>query len=67
MKLILGFTLAFATGAVCRVARIPSPAPNALLGSLLVVAMSVGYIAAGRILARPHVVQSSINGEKLCR
>ena len=75
MKLILGFTLAFTIGAVCRLARIPSPAPNALLGSMLVVAMSVGYIAAGRALARPHhsqletarVVQSSINGEKLCR
>jgi XapX domain-containing protein len=67
MKLILGFTLAFAIGAVCRLARIPSPAPNALLGSLLVVAMSVGYIAAGHLLARPHVVQSSINGEKSCR
>jgi XapX domain-containing protein len=47
MRLILGFELAFAIGAVCRLARIPSPAPNALLGSLLVVAMSVGYIAAG--------------------
>ena len=67
MKLILGFTLAFTIGAVCRLARIPSPAPNALLGSLLVVAMSVGYIAAGRALARPHAVQSSIHGEKLCR
>jgi XapX domain-containing protein len=67
MKLILGFALAFTIGAVCRLARIPSPAPNALLGSLLVVAMSVGYIAAGRALVRPHGVQSSIKGEKLCR
>ena len=75
MRLILGFVLAFAIGAVCRLARIPSPAPNALLGSLLVVAMSVGYIAAERALARPvhsspesaHAVQSSINGAKSCR
>ena len=51
MKLILGFTLAFTIGVVCRLARIPSPAPNALLGSLLVVAMSVGYIAATRARA----------------
>ena len=50
MRLILGFALAFAIGAVCRLARIPSPAPNALLGSLLVVAMSVfcWRIAVGR-------------------
>ena len=75
MRLILGFALAFPIGAVCRLARIPSPAPNALLGSLLVVAMSVGYIAVERALARrthsslesAHAVQSSINGAKLCR
>jgi XapX domain-containing protein len=75
MRLILGFALAFAIGAVCRLARIPSPAPNALLGSLLVVAMSVGYIAAERALARPthssfesaRAVQSSIHGAKSCR
>jgi XapX domain-containing protein len=69
MKIILGFVLAFAIGAVCRLARIPSPAPNALLGSLLVVAMSVGYIAAERALARPnqaasHAVQNSTKGAK---
>lgn len=75
MRLILGFALAFAIGAVCRLARIPSPAPNALLGSLLVVAMSVGYIAAGRALTRPidssaeshHTVQHSSEGAKPCR
>jgi XapX domain-containing protein len=75
MRLILGFVLAFAIGAVCRLARIPSPAPNALLGSLLVVAMSVGYIAAERALARSipsspkstHEVQNSIDGAKSCR
>jgi XapX domain-containing protein len=74
MRLILGFVLAFAIGAVCRLARIPSPAPNALIGSLLVVSMSVGYIAAGRALARPihlfpesaHAVQRSISGAKSC-
>jgi XapX domain-containing protein len=75
MNLIPGFVLGFAIGAVCRLARIPSPAPNALLGSLLVVAISVGYIAAERALARPihslsesaHSVQNSINGAKSCR
>jgi XapX domain-containing protein len=74
MRLILGFALAFAIGAACRWARIPSPAPNALLGSLLVVAMSVGYLAAERALAPIHpfsesarAVQRSINGAKSCR
>jgi len=75
MRSVLGFVLAFAIGAFCRLVRIPSPAPNALLGSLLVVAMSVGYIAAERALARPQssppetagAVQSSIKGAKSCR
>jgi XapX domain-containing protein len=72
MKIILGFVLALAIGVLCRLARIPSPAPNALLGSFLVVAMSLGYIAADRALARPshfshsHTVNSSSNGAKPC-
>jgi XapX domain-containing protein len=75
MRLMLGFALAFAIGVVCRLTRIPSPAPNALLGSLLVVSMSVGYMAAEHALARSnhsspepaHAVQSAINGAKSCR
>jgi XapX domain-containing protein len=52
MKIVLGFLLAFGIGAICRFAGIPSPAPNAILGSLLVVSMSFGYVAAGRYLHR---------------
>jgi XapX domain-containing protein len=52
MKILLGFLLAFGIGAVCRFAGIPSPAPNAILGSLLVVSMSLGYVTAGRYLQR---------------
>jgi XapX domain-containing protein len=52
MKILLGFLLAFGIGAVCRFAGIPSPAPNAILGSLLVVSMSLGYVTAGKYLHR---------------
>jgi XapX domain-containing protein len=52
MKILLGFLLAFGIGAVCRFAGIPSPAPNAILGSLLVVSMSLGYVTAGQYLHR---------------
>ena len=34
MRLILGFVLAFAIGAVCRCARIPSPAPIDILSPI---------------------------------
>jgi XapX domain-containing protein len=50
MKLLVGFLVAFAIGAFCRLTNIPSPAPRALLGSLLVVAMSLGYVVASRTI-----------------
>jgi XapX domain-containing protein len=50
MRIAIGFLLAFLIGAGCRFFRIPSPAPNAILGALLVVAMSVGYGCAGYVL-----------------
>jgi XapX domain-containing protein len=54
MKLFIGFLVAFGIGAFCRWCRIPSPAPQAIQGSLLVLMMSVGYIAAGQII---HLLQ----------
>jgi XapX domain-containing protein len=47
MKILPGFLLAFGIGAVCRFAGIHSLAPNAILGSLLVVSMSLGYVTSG--------------------
>ena len=43
MRVVIGFLLAFLIGSGCRFFRIPSPAPNAILGALLVVTMSLGY------------------------
>jgi XapX domain-containing protein len=50
MKLLLGFLVAFGIGAFCRLIKIPSPAPQAILGSLLVVSMSTGYVLAGKVI-----------------
>jgi XapX domain-containing protein len=52
MRLALGFVLAVLLGFTCRVARIPMPAPNAILGSLLAVAMSTGYFLGGKMLEK---------------
>jgi XapX domain-containing protein len=60
MKILLGFLLAFGIGAVCRFAGIPSPAPNAILGSLLVVSMSLGYVGAGQYLHRSRSTSSHL-------
>lgn len=50
MRLLLGFLVAFGIGAFCRLTRIPSPAPQAIVGSLLVVTMSIGYLAANTVI-----------------
>jgi len=52
MKLVLGFMVAFAIGAFCRLTRIPSPAPQAILGAVLVVTMSIGYVVTGQLMTR---------------
>ena len=52
MKLLLGFLVAFGIGAFTRLMKIPSPAPEAIAGSLLVVTMSAGYVTAGRVIDR---------------
>ncbi len=46
LKTILGIALAFALGAACRWIDIPVPAPNKLIGAALVVAVTLGYLAA---------------------
>ena len=67
MRLFFGFILAFGIGSFCRFSRIPSPAPQAIIGSLLVVAMSTGYVLADRLMERgksPTLVTSSFESQK---
>jgi XapX domain-containing protein len=55
MKLLLGFLLAAGIGVVCRLAGIPVPAPPAIVGALLVLSMTTGYLLVGRLARqRPH-------------
>jgi XapX domain-containing protein len=51
-KFVIGLALALLIGAGCRLLGIPAPAPPALVGALLVLAMTAGYLAADRWLAR---------------
>lgn len=51
-KFALGALLGIAIGVGCRLLGIPSPAPPALVGALLVVAMTSGYVLADRFIAR---------------
>jgi XapX domain-containing protein len=52
MKILIAFIVAFGIGAGSRWTGVPSLAPQAIVGALLIVAMSTGYVAADRILKR---------------
>ena len=51
MSAALGIFLGFAIGYGCRWFDLPLPAPPKLVGALLVVAMTVGFIAADALLS----------------
>ena len=48
MKVALGLLLAFTIGVICRVVLIPLPAPPVLIGALVVLSMTLGYVATDR-------------------
>lgn len=52
MTALIGIVVGFGIGLACRLLGIPSPAPPAIEGALLVLAMTGGYLAADRWLAR---------------
>lgn len=51
MKILIGLILGCGIGIVCRLAGIPLPAPPVLVGALLVLAMTCGYILVDRFAA----------------
>jgi XapX domain-containing protein len=51
MKIVIAFLIAIGIGAASRWARIPSLAPQAIVGALLIVAMTAGYTITDRCLA----------------
>lgn len=50
-RFLIGLLLAFGIGAVCRLTGVPLPAPLALVGAALVVAMTSGFLLADRLKA----------------
>jgi XapX domain-containing protein len=47
---IIGLLLGLIVGAGCRLFDIPSPAPPRLIGACLLLAMTVGFVAADHLL-----------------
>jgi len=48
---IIGFLVGLLIGAGCRYFDIPSPAPPRLIGAFLLVAMTLGFVAADYLLS----------------
>jgi XapX domain-containing protein len=55
-KTLAGILLGLLIGAGCRWFDVPVPSPPKLLGALLVVAMTVGYMATDRFLTSKFAV-----------
>jgi XapX domain-containing protein len=53
MKPVIGLVLAFTLGFACFAFGIPSPAPPLILGALLVMTMTIGYIVTDTWLTIP--------------
>lgn len=51
IRLIAGYLLAFTIGVACRLLNIPLPAPTAMLGAIIVLAITLGYQSADRLFA----------------
>lgn len=59
MKILIGVIVAFLVGAGCRFFDIPVPSPPVLPGALIVVAMTLGYTATDRALARKQQISAA--------
>jgi XapX domain-containing protein len=53
MNETIGLLLGLGIGAACRWFDIPVPAPPRIIGALLVVAMTFGFVGTDYILIRP--------------
>lgn len=61
-KILLGIGLGLAIGFGCRWLDLPVPAPPRLVGALLVVAMTLGYLGADRILSAAPATTEALCG-----
>jgi XapX domain-containing protein len=66
MKIVLGIILGLLIGAGCRWFDIPVPSPPKLVGALLVVAMTVGYIFTDRLITTKFSARGPTTTQSLC-
>jgi XapX domain-containing protein len=62
MKIALGLSLAALIGVLCRLTGLPLPAPPVLVGALLVLSMTVGYLLVDRYVAKQPAQHEALCG-----
>jgi XapX domain-containing protein len=63
IKIVAGIVLGLLIGAGCRWFDIPTPAPPKFIGAILVVAMTVGYLGADRLLSQRPATTAHLSSE----
>ncbi len=58
-KIVVGLILAFLIGVGCRWLNLPVPAPPKITGVLLIMAITLGYLAADRWIDHRRLARSS--------
>lgn len=53
VALLAGLMLGLGVGALSRALDIPCPAPPSLIGAVILIAMTLGYITAGQVVGTP--------------
>lgn len=66
MRSVIGLILAFGVGAGCRWFDVPVPSPPKILGALLVVATTLGYLGVDKLLSKAPQ-QTTVQSETVTR
>ena len=66
LKMIVGIVLGLLIGAGCRWFDIPVPSPPKLVGALLVVAMTIGYMATDKLIAARFSTKGPASTQDMC-
>jgi len=63
MRILIAFVLSFSIGAASRWTGVPSLAPQAIVGALLIVAMSTGWVTVDRVMAKKQPAAVALVGK----
>jgi len=66
IKIVAGLILGLLIGSACRWFDIPLPGPPKLVGALLIVAVTLGYIATDKLIASHFPTKGPALTEDMC-